>query len=962
MKKIAIFLSVAMLVMSCGYNYETVKGDPLETKIYTLDNGLKIYMSVNKDEPRLQTAIAVRVGGKNDPAEATGMAHYFEHLMFKGTQKFGTSDYAAEKVYLDRIEELFETYRHTTDDAARKAIYHEIDSLSYLASQIAIPNEYDKLMATIGADGTNAFTSTDVTCYVEDIPSNQIENWARIQADRFENAVIRGFHTELETIYEEKNMSLTQDSNKVWEAVDEALFPFHPYGRQTVLGTQEHLKNPSITLVKKYHDTFYVPNNMVVCVAGDFDPDYMVSVIKKYFGHMKPNPAIPAVVADPETPITEPVVRNIYGLESENVTLAWRTPGQHLGSSAVGNVAASILYNGMCGLVDVDLVDSQKVLNMWAFLNEQPDYSSFMAQGRPKAGQSLEEVRDLFLAVVEKLRAGDFDEELVKASVNNILAQSQGQLESNYGRASQFIDSFVAGLDWKQTVGYTDELKKVTKADVVEWANTYLRDDNYACVFKRQGEDTTIKKISAPAITPIATNRDAVSDFVKEIQATEVKPIEPVFVDFEKDLTRRALSKGTELLYAHKSVNDLYTLSYYFNKGTQDCPALALAGEYFNLLGTAEKSSLDIKSELYELASEVSFHAGAHTSSVTITGLRENMPQAIAIAEDLILNAVGDEEIFSEIKAQRKTQRSNSKLQQRACFGALSRYAQYGADVVKKNTLSNAELDALTSEDVLGAARSLMNEGSYVLYYGKDDAATVAKEVLAGHAITDAARPEYVTDIMRETSKPVIYLAQYDSPQLYYRQFSCDGAKYNAALEPAVTLYNEYFGGGMNGIVFQEMREARGLAYSASAYYSEPYSKEQPYSFGAFIATQNDKMQQAIEAFDDIINNMPESEAAFKIAKEGLISRLRTARTSGFAVINKYIECEELGIEEPTDKALYEAVQNMTLEDVKAFQQEYVKGRTYNYAILGDIKNLDLKYLGTLGTIKVLSSTDIFGY
>ena len=240
-----------MLAAACSkYKYETVAGDPLNTRIYTLDNGLKVYMSVNKEAPRIQTYIAVKVGGKNDPAETTGLAHYFEHLMFKGTQQFGTSDYAAEKPMLDEIENLFEVYRKTADEAERAAIYRRIDSISYEASKIAIPNEYDKLMSAIGANGTNAFTSQDMTVYVEDIPSNQIDNWAKIQADRFKNPVIRGFHTELETIYEEKNMSLTQDSRKVWEAMDAALFPNHPYGTQTVLGTQEHLKNPSITNVR----------------------------------------------------------------------------------------------------------------------------------------------------------------------------------------------------------------------------------------------------------------------------------------------------------------------------------------------------------------------------------------------------------------------------------------------------------------------------------------------------------------------------------------------------------------------------------------------------------------------------------------------------------------------------------------------------------------------------------------
>ena len=220
MQHALIALAVFMLA-SCAkekYSYETVPNDPLKARIYTLDNGLKVYMTVNNEEPRIQTYIAVRVGGKNDPAETTGLAHYFEHLMFKGTEKFGTQNFEMEKPLLDQIEQQFEVYRKTTDEAERKAIYKVIDSLSYEASKISIPNEYDKLMSAIGANGTNAYTSYDVTCYTEDIPSNQIENWAKIQADRFQNATIRGFHTELETVYEEKNMSLTRDPRKVYEA------------------------------------------------------------------------------------------------------------------------------------------------------------------------------------------------------------------------------------------------------------------------------------------------------------------------------------------------------------------------------------------------------------------------------------------------------------------------------------------------------------------------------------------------------------------------------------------------------------------------------------------------------------------------------------------------------------------------------------------------------------------------
>jgi len=284
----ACLMALGMSVQAKDFKYTTVNGDLTKNRIYTFDNGLKIYLSVNKEKPRIQTYIAVRTGSKNDPAETTGLAHYLEHLMFKGTKQFGTNNPTAEAPLLDQIEQRYEAYRKLTDPAARKKAYHEIDSVSQIAAQYFIPNEYDKLMAAIGAQGTNAFTSNDVTCYTEDIPSNEVENWAKIQADRFQHMVIRGFHTELEAVYEEYNMYLTDDGDKIWSALGKKLTPTHPYGTQTTIGTQAHLKNPSITNIKNYFKKWYVPNNVAVCMAGDFDPDQVVAIIDRYFGQWKP--------------------------------------------------------------------------------------------------------------------------------------------------------------------------------------------------------------------------------------------------------------------------------------------------------------------------------------------------------------------------------------------------------------------------------------------------------------------------------------------------------------------------------------------------------------------------------------------------------------------------------------------------------------------------------------------------
>lgn len=967
MKKFVSFASIAiafMMVASCSQNkYETVAGDPLNTQMYTLKNGLKVYMSVNKETPRIQTYIAVKVGGKNDPAETTGLAHYFEHLMFKGTEQFGTSDYQAEKPLLDQIESLFETYRRTEDEKERAAIYHTIDSISYEASKYSIPNEYDKLMAIIGADGTNAFTSQDMTVYVEDIPSNQIDNWARIQADRFKNPVIRGFHTELETIYEEKNMSLTRDDMKVYEALDAALFPHHPYGTQTVLGTQEHLKNPSITNVKNYHKTYYVPNNMAICVSGDFNPDEMVATIEKYFGDMVPNPNIPELKYEKEQPITSPIVKEVYGLEAENITLGWRLPGATDKDAGIYDLISFVLYNGQAGLIDLNINQQQKTLGAYGYASSQPDYGSFVVSSRPKTGQTLDEVKDILLAEVDKLRKGEFDENLVEASKNNIKKYFMQSLEDNDSRAMYYVNSFINGNEWANDVKSFKAIENYTKQDIVDFANKYLTENGYVAIYKRQGEDKTVQKIAAPKITPIMTNRDEQSNLLKEIQSVQVKPIEPVFVDYNKDMSIAKTGKGLELLYKQNTSNDLFQLDYVFNSGTENDPMINTAFTYLSYLGTDKKTPEEIASELYGIACSFSMGSNANETYISISGLSENMTKAIQIVEDLIYSSKADENILENMKTDLLQNRANAKLNQGSCFGALQRYIFYGPEFIRRTTLPNDKIKEVTSEELLQKTRSFIDKEHEILYYGPMKMDEVIAALDKNHKTSDKLQPlEKKHAVKQITNESNVYLAQYDAKQLYYLQYSNNGDKFNHALTPEITLYNHYFGGGMNSIVFQEMREARGLAYSSDAFMTSPGYSNDTYSYFAFIATQNDKMKQAIQAFDEIINNMPESEAAFTVAKESLINSIRTERTVREYVLWSYLSDRDLGLTEPQDKLVFEKVQNMTLKDVKATQEKFVKGRKYNYGILGDIKDLDMNYLKTLGKVTVLSSEDIFGY
>ncbi len=967
MKKLALIAAAAVLLLglgSCSRKYETVKGDPLKTKIYTLDNGLKVYMSVNKEEPRIQTYIAVRVGGKNDPADNTGLAHYLEHIMFKGTEKLGTSDYAAEKVYLDQIEELFNVYKGTTDPDQRTEIYHRIDSLSYLASQISIPNEYDKVMSVIGASGSNAFTSNDVTCYTENIPSNQIENWAKVQSDRFKNLVIRGFHTELEAVYEEFNMYLNDDQENAMIAIDSVLFKNHPYGKQTVIGTQEHLKNPSISAIKKQKTTYYVPNNVAICLSGDFDPDNMVKIIEQYFGDWQPNPDIPKLTYEPEAPITTPVEKDVYGTEAEFVMMSWRYPG---GKDIFDNEACSlvgeVLYNGQAGLIDMDVNQQQKTLMAGAMNYDRTDYGEFFLIGYPKEGQTLEEVRDILLQEVAKLRSGDFDEDLVEAVKANLKLQYMQSLERNQSRVSMFMESFIAGLDWKDYIQSFDRISKLDKDDVVAWAQKYLGPDSYVLAFKRLGVNPKSNKIEAPKITAIATNRDMQSDFLTEVQNTVVAPIEPVFVDYSKDLSMFSVKPGVDVIYKKNETNDIAQLVFRFYKGLLSDPALSMAFNYLNYLGTPDRSAEDIATEEYSLACSHSFNVNSTYTSYSVSGLSENIGKCLEIVEDLMANAVGDDDILEALKFDELQSRMVAKQTQSSCNSALNDYVINGPDYIKSTTLTNGQVMELTSDELLAKVKEFLGYAQEVLYYGPESEAALKTLLADSHKTADnPVKLERQYEKMRRVTEPAVYVAPYDSRQFNYIQFSNRGEAFDKGEAGNIELFNAYFGGGMNTVVFQEMREARALAYSAGAYLSTPATLKDEYSFYATIGSQNDKLVQAVEAFDEIINDMPVSEAAFDIAKSNIESTLRTQRSIGVRALNSYLSARDLGLTEPLAKTIYESLGDLTLDNLVATQQKWVKDRTYIYGILGDPADLDMDFLKTLGPVTNLTLEDIFGF
>ena len=968
MKKTLFFLFIAALaVVSCSkgkYKYETVDGDMAETRIYTLKNGLKVYLSVNTEEPRIQTFIAVRTGSKNDPAETTGLAHYLEHLMFKGTDKFGVTDPEAEAPLLADIEQRYEQYRKLTDPEERRQAYHEIDSVSQLAAQYFIPNEYDKLMAAIGAEGTNAYTNNDVTCYTEDIPANEVDNWAKIQSDRFKNMVIRGFHTELEAVYEEYNIYLTDDNDKVFAAMGKKLFPTHPYGTQTTIGTQEHLKNPSITNIKEYFNKWYRPNNVAICMAGDMNPDEVIATIEKYFGDWQPADDVTQPQFPEQPELTAPADTTVLGVEAEELWLGWRFDKASSLQTDTLQVIDHMLSNGTAGLIDLDINQQMKMLGAGSFLMPEMDYSTFILLGNPKEGQTLDEVRQLLLDEIEKLKAGEFSDDLLPSVINNLKLQYYNSLESNRARANMFVQSFIHGTPWEQEVQSLKRLEGMTKEQIVDLAKHHFG-QNYAAVYKRQGDDPTLKKIDKPEITPIPTNRDLVSDFVKEIQNTEVKPIEPRFVDFKKDLTFGNVQEGFPYLYVKNKENGRFQMAFRFDFGEESDVRYNYAAEYIDFLGTDSLTAEQLKQQFYKLACNYNIQVGARNISVSLNGLSENMPQALALLQHLLQRAKVDGEAYKMYCANRAKQREDNKANQQLNFQYLVQYGIYGPYNPYRNSYTNQQMAETNPQDLLDLLKNLMQYEHTLLYYGPMSEEELTEAVLSSHLSPLTPHLSPLTSHpykMQPTPENEILIAPYDAKNIYMRMIHNEERPWNVEEAALQAVFNEYYGGGMNTIVFQEMREARGLAYNAFAAYMRPEYKDETEYYFTHIITQNDKMMDCIRQFHQILDSIPESEASFKIAKDGLTKQLASQRTTKFGIINAWLTARDRGIDYDLNQRIYEALPNVTLKDIVDFEQKNMAHKTYRYVILGNERELDLASLLRYGNIKRLSTEEIFGY
>ena len=612
-------------------------------------------------------------------------------------------------------------------------------------------------------------------------------------------------------------------------------------------------------------------------------------------------------------------------------------------------------------MIDLDLNQQQKVQRASSFTNFNNDYGFHLLYGMPKANQSLDEVKELLLAEIEKIKKGEFDDWLVEAVINDLKLSEIRQYEDASSTAYAYMDAFIHFEDWQDQVDFIEDLKSVTKEDLVNYANEHYK-DNYVAVYKRKGEDPNIAKVENPGITPVKLNRDKQSEFIKEFNKTESPALEPQYVDYDQAIQNSETESGLPVAYIENENNDLFNLYIIFDMGQDNDKELSLAAGYLDYLGTEKYSPEEIKQEFYKLGINYFVSSGNDKTYVGLSGLKENLPEGLALLEDLWSNAKADQETYDKYVEQILKGREDNKTQKgNILFNGLMNYGRYGENSRLRDIYSSEELKNKNPEELVQKVKDMRNYKQRIFYYGKDlDKAVAAID--ENHKLPAELKeyPEAKEYKEVDTGKKV-YFVDYDMVQAEM-VFLSKGEDFSPEKMAATELFNTYFGSGLSSIVFQEIRESQSLAYSAYSAYQTASEKDKPNYVMAYIGTQANKMPQAVDAMMELMTNMPEAEEQFQSAKEATLKQIAADRITKTSIFWNYESLKKRGMDHDYREEMYNAIKDMTMEDLKEFFNNNIKGQDYNVMVIGNKEDVDMQSLSKLGEVEELDIDYLFNY
>ena len=952
-----------MVFACCSYQSQAEDLNALKVKEYRLENGLTVWLNEDHSQPKVFGAVVVKAGAKDCPD--TGIAHYFEHMMFKGTDRIGTLDYESEKVLLDSIAMKYDELAMTEDTAARARLQKEINELSIRSSEYVIPNEFNRLINRFGGSGLNAATSYDATIYFNTFSPQYMVQWAEINSERLINPVFRLFQSELETVYEEKNMYGDFIGGQVMDTLMARYFGPHPYA-YPIIGSTKNLKNPRLTEMHKFFEDYYVASNMALILSGDFDAQQVMPILEKAFSRIRSGNA----------PKQEKVMLPPFnGRETMKVKfpipfikamgLGFRGVSANHEDQVALNIAVNLLNNANgTGYLDKLMVE-HKLMGALA-INESMNEAGILAVAiMPKLLiQSYSSAEKMVWDEINRVKNGDFSDEMFNSLKLEQKRQYASSLENIDSRATIMMNLFSQGKSWNDYLNEVARIESITKEDVVRVAQKYFS-NNYLCVTKSTGKYPK-DNLPKPAFSPVVPrNADASSSYAKQLEKIPEQQVAPRIIDFEKDVKTSKLTPLVTLYTTPNPLNDIFTLNISYGIGALEQPELMQLTNYLQLLGTESLSFEQFRSRLQSIGSTLAFDVTPDAFVMKVTGFDNHIDETMELVGDFIRHAKADDKKLRQIV-------DDAKVSEKAFFksghnvaSALLEQVKYGDQSRYLRKLSLSQIKKLKGKDMLAIydkVRSVQCDLHYCGTLPVEKVIGTIRQHLPLERTTVASNSPYYRELKQYDRPTVFFIDMPDMAQSIVYGYVKGDPVDDKASRHASRLFSVYFGGDMSSLMYQEIREFRSFAYRTSGRYQLPNHahKGTAGSFTAMLSTQSDKTLDALGVLDSLIREMPLKPERMEAVKQTLVNRINNDYPPFRNLSEKVASARMEGFDRDPAEEFLRDIATMDMQDISRFYREQISGRPVVYVIAGNRKHIDMKKLAEYGTIIKVKKKDIY--
>jgi zinc protease len=551
---------------------------------------------------------------------------------------------------------------------------------------------------------------------------------------------------------------------------------------------------------------------------------------------------------------------------------------------------------------------------------------------------------------------------IFEAIANDYRLNNLRQFQNRY-ESYAFLEAFMYNNNWSDFLSFGDQLEKITKKELTDFAKKLFQ-NNYVVLYKTRGEAKDLVKVQKPPLTAVQINRDEESSFFKEWKKLPSDTIAPVFVDFKTAINQKKLGDGIELNTLRTNDDGLFSVYYVVAAGKDNNISLPLAVNFLPYVGTTKHTATQLKQELFRYGLYTNVFSSSNRSYIYVSGLNRNLEKGVQLLEEICTSSLPDTSSYRRYAERTIKERDDAKLNQdNILYSGLMSFAAYGKKSSQTDVLTNEEIREQKPGQLLGMVKTLVNYPHRIFYCGPSSASDVEAVIRKNHPLPAKIEPIPPKKVYPELNidRNSVLVSNYDMSQVNFLMVS-KGEKYSPDIATHSSLFNQYYDGSLASIVFQEVREAQGMAYSAFAWYQRPTFPDESFYVIGFVGTQADKMMAALNTMNRVLTNFTESDKFFNSSKKAILNKISTERLYRESLFFTYLDNLDIGVDHDVRKDVYDYVSKTSIKDLHTFFDTYISNKKYTYCIIGNLKDIDLKSLKTIGEVKEVPLNDLFGY